>query len=216
MQSSSPDELVIFDFDGVIALDGGSWSALHRALGTVDAQKRMYAAYQNEELTFREWTEQTVEMWTGQPAAALTQAMDSCRLTPGIADVIDQLNQPGRVIGIVSGGVKQFIKQIPFSPKLEFIIANDVHIQGGVFSGDVSVAVTHRNKQQHFDLLAQTYDIQPHQLTLIGDSRCDLEKPAPEATTIAFNPESEEINSISDYALCTEETAMITRLVGGE
>lgn len=215
MRTSSHDELVIFDFDGVIALDGGSWSALHKALGTVDAQKRMYAEYQNNGLTFREWTKRTVGLWTGQPASTLTQAMDYCRLTPGIADVIAHLNQPSRIVGLVSGGVKQFIEQIQLSSQFEFIIANDVHIRGDVFSGDVSVPVTQRNKRRHFDLLTHIHDIEPHQLTLVGDSWHDLQKPAPEVTTIAFNPKSESVNSIADHVLSTEEAAMIPQLVDG-
>jgi len=213
MDDEGPQEIVIFDFDGVIAIDDGSWGALHRAFNTVDIQKRMYEKYQRNELTFREWTEETVELWSGRSASALDQAVDYCSLTPGITGVLSQLEEQKRVIGVISGGVEQLIKSAPLSNQFDFIVANSIRVQENKISGDIDIPVTPQNKLRHIEFLLQGYDIDPNNCTLIGDSLADLRKPDSMTTAIALNSDSKEAWKIADYALNIEQIEKIPQLI---
>lgn len=213
MSKHNSNGLVIFDCDGVLLCNGGSWGVLHDELGTKDEHEELLDRYQDGQLSFREWTAITAGLWKEQSVIKLNTAANTCQLTHGMRQVITEIADRGFRLGIVSGGVAQIINRLPLREKFDFVIANELDTVNGRLTGDIDIIVTPKNKKRHISSLSRTYNICSDTLVLIGDSKWDLQKPTETTISIAFNADFTEQPNQVDHSLDIEQAKQIPELI---
>lgn len=203
------DRMVIFDCDGVLAYQKGSWATIHEKFGTVDHQQEHLAQYRNGELDMVEWSERTVEHWAGRSADTLEAAAKEATPISGFEETIATLKELDFAVGIVSAGVLQYVEHIVGDVPIDFIISNSIETSNGELTGEVQVEVIDLNKVHWFRKLADACDVPRENVVLVGDAENDLVKIHPSNLSIAFNPQNEGARDHADSVISDGDLRLI-------
>lgn len=206
---SQYDRLVIFDCDGVLAYQNGSWATIHEKFGTVDHQQEHLAQYRNGDLDMIEWSERTVEHWAGRSADQLEAAAREAVPVPGFRETITALKDLEFAVGVVSAGVLQYVEHIVGDAPVDFVISNRIETADGTLTGGVQVDVIDHNKVQWFQKLADACDVPQANVVLVGDAGNDLVKIHPANLSIAFNPQDDRVRDRADTVITDGDLRLI-------
>lgn len=203
------DRMVIFDCDGVLAYQKGSWATIHEKFGTIDHQQEHLAQYRNGELDMVEWSERTVEHWAGRSAATLEVAASEATPISGFEETIATLKELDFAVGVVSAGVLQYVEHIVGDAPVDFIVSNSIKTADGELTGEVQVNVTDLNKGQWFKNLVEACEVPTENVVLVGDAQNDLVKTHPGNLSIAFNPQDEGVRDHADSVITDGDLRLI-------
>lgn len=203
------DRMVIFDCDGVLAYQKGSWATIHEKFGTVDHQQEHLTQYRNGELDMIEWSERTVEHWAGRSAATLEAAASEATPISGFEETIATLKELDFAVGVVSAGVLQYVEHIVGDAPVDFIISNSIETADGELTGEVQVDVIDLNKIQWFKKLANACEVPKENVVLVGDAKNDLVKIHSGNLSIAFNPQDEAVRDHADSVITDGDLRLI-------
>lgn len=192
------DKLVIFDCDGVLAYQQGSWTTLHEAFETVDHQRKHRRRYLDGELNMVEWSKLTAEHWRGRSAATLEAAADEATPIPGFPRTLDALREHSFAVGVVSAGVLGYVEQVVGDAPVDFVLSNDIETADGELTGEIRVNVVDQNKVEWFRKLAESCDVPRSNVVLVGNASHDLTKIHPGNLSIAFNPQDDRVRQHAD------------------
>jgi phosphoserine phosphatase len=199
MEDDTESELgiVIFDYDGVLNR-GSSWQAVHNVLGTTGEAADNHEQHRREEITFEEWGYLDAKLWEGASKQQFRQALNEIDTVDNIAETVSELQDRGYVVGIVSGGIRSLIES-SVDGDFDFIVANEVTLDDGVLTGEVTMDVTAGTKPDHYRRLGDVYDVSLTRSITIGDSIDDF-YPLDSGLNIAFNAE-ESVQDVADVII---------------
>lgn len=110
---------VFFDFDGTLTYKGPNiWKSIWQKLGydvnDGSEYKRQLNAFLNGEISYSEWTAQTLEKYIerNMRSSILTDLSKSVKLIDGAVDTFKILKENGFSLHILSGNVTEVIKQV--------------------------------------------------------------------------------------------------------
>lgn len=200
VSTQSPQQgIIFFDFDDALIRDS-SWRLLHDQFEVVEEADMHYNQFAAGEIGFTEWGNLDAELWEGYPESGIVEAAASANRLSGISDTIAGLLDCGYRVGVVSGGVKQFIQEVLTDVSLDFLVANDLEIEGGVITGDVNMRVTSAGKSAIFRQLATQYDVPLEQTVAVGNSADDFQ-PDGQGLHIGLNPSDDTARDRSDVVI---------------
>lgn len=203
---------VVFDFDGTLAEQRGSWGLLYRLFGVETAGEARTAAFWDDELSFATWCEDNVADWRdrGVRREHLERAAAAVKLTRGAAGLLEDLSAAGVPFGVVSGGVRALAERVAaFDPA--FVVANEVVFDDGVPVGAVP-RVPPDGKGALLGTLADRAGVDPGAIVYVGDSHTDEEALAVAGTTVVFDPDDRIADAAVDAADHVVEERDLTRL----
>lgn len=183
-------ELVIFDFDGTLAEQRGSWGLLYRLFGTEQAGTERTDDYWETEMTFKEWCQGNVADLhdRGVHRTHLNRAANAIKLTEGVPKTLDALNKRSIKFGVISSGVSNLMHSVDaYDPA--FVISNTITFdEAGVPTG-VNATVGPNDKGRVLTQLCEERGISPDAIGYVGDSHSDIEAFEVAGRAILFDPD---------------------------
>ena len=179
--------LVMLDVDSTL-IQNEMIESLAQIAGTWDKVQAITAAAMDGEIDFEESLRQRVRMLAGLDEAAVDQAWDGIRLTPGAKTFIATLKRIGMKVGIVSGGFTVFTDRLKRELDLDHAFANELEIRDGKITGEViGDIIDRRKKADVLRIVASAEGIPLGQTVAVGDGANDLDMLAAAGLGIAFN-----------------------------
>lgn len=200
--SDGQPELIVFDFDGTLAEQRGSWGLLYRLFGTQKRGGLRTEAYRDGELTFQEWCDGNVEDWRdhGVTRENLERAANAIKLTTGAETLLSQIDCVGIPFGVLSSGVRDLIAPLNrFGPS--FIRSNEIVYDDGI-PVDVIARVGPDDKGELLERICKDHSVEAENVLYVGDSHSDVEAFGVAGTSVLFDPDDridESAYDIVDY-----------------
>ena len=183
--------VVVFDCDGVLVDAVSSWRTLHDAFGTDNALN--LNRFIRGELSDVEFMRSDIQMWkeVQDPIHRdeLFRAYAGVKLMPGAREVVQQLQDEGVFVAIVSAGVDIFVSSIASLLKVDDWIANGFVFDEQGFLTDEGVCRLHATgKSEVIQKILAMNGFAAEQCISIGDSEMDLSMQVEGSRFIGFNP----------------------------
>lgn len=181
--------LVVFDFDGTLADQRGSWGLLYRLFGVEDAGDRRTESYWDDELTFREWCSGNVDdlRTRGVRRNHVERAAAAIKLTDGAEELLSTLSEHDVPFGVLSAGVSDLMTCLDrFEPA--FTVSNEIIYEHDV-PCDVRARVGPNDKDARLREICTNRNVPLTDVLYVGDSHSDTEAFAVAGTSILFDPD---------------------------
>ncbi|MBT60998.1 MAG: hypothetical protein CMA63_05550 [Euryarchaeota archaeon] len=182
---------VVFDCDGVLVDAVSSWRTLHDHFGTENSQNLQ--RFIRGEITDVEFMRLDIRLWkeVQDPIYRdeLFRAYSGVKLMEGARDVVDELQQKGVFVAIVSAGVDLFVSSIAGMLKVDDWIANGFEFNDDDTLSDEGVCRLHATgKGAIIERLLEMNDLDATGCVSVGDSEMDLSMQVEGSRFIGFNP----------------------------
>ena len=192
---------VVFDCDGVLVDSVSSWKTLHDGFGT-DNSKNL-SRFIAGELTDVEFMRSDIAMWKEiqDPIHKdeLFRMYSGVALMKGARETVQNLQDAGVYVAIVSAGVDLFVSSIAAMLKVDDWIANGFEFdEEGYLSDEGKCRLHASGKCDVIDRLMEMHGFKPEEVVSVGDSEMDLSMMVPGSGFIGFNPTRESsLNAFS-------------------
>ncbi|MHA2407523.1 MAG: HAD family hydrolase [Candidatus Ranarchaeia archaeon] len=186
--------LVAFDLDGTLIDIGSAWAWVHQRLNTLHEAETNAKLYQAGKINYTQWAEMDVKLWEGVYLSHLQQTIKEIPYKPGAQELITQIKEIGLKTVIISAGLSLFADRSCSELGIDVSYANRLTTdQDGRISG-VEVNVANTNKDQILNAVAEEFHISLLNTLAIGDGRSDIPMFNVAGTSIALNPQSEDVS----------------------
>lgn len=129
--------------------------------------------YPKKEL-YSEWFQKQLELLKGIPVKLVTDKIFPLPYAPGFIEFFNSVPK-GIVKGLLSAGIDLIAKKIQEEAGLDFIYANEVHIENGIFTGTGKEISGLWNKLSLLEKMAEEYEVLLNETCFIGDNLNDKE-----------------------------------------
>ncbi len=186
----SGPNLVVFDFDGTLAEQRGSWGLLYRLFGTERTGSERTDAYWDGEITFAEWCSGNVAdlRERGVTRSHLARAADAIKLTEGVPETLTRLTEADVPFGVVSSGVSNLMRVVdPYDSA--FIVSNTISFDDEGYVADAEATVGPNDKGDILHRLCAERGVDLDAVGYVGDSHSDTEALEIAGTAVLFDPD---------------------------
>ena len=190
---------VVFDCDGVLADNGSSWQNIHTKFGTGakdGSHKKTLELFLDGKITEEEFVEHDIMMWKSVKSDIHRDDIMKCYsgvgLMKGARDVVEELQNRGIYVAIVSSGVDLFVGAIANMLKVDDWAANGFEWdEDGFLQRGLPTRVYSHDKGLMVDKLVRINGFDTSGIVSVGDSSTDLSMKIGESSFIGFNPARE-------------------------
>ena len=190
---------VVFDCDGVLADNGSSWKNIHTKFGTDSedgSHKKTLEMFLDGKITEEEFVEHDIRLWKSVKSDIHRDDIMKCYsgvgLMKGARDVVEELQNRGIYVAIVSSGVDLFVGAIANMLKVDDWAANGFEWdEGGFLQRGLPTRVYSHDKGLMVDKLVRINGFDTSGIVSVGDSSTDLSMKIGESSFIGFNPARE-------------------------
>tara|TARA_Y100000768_G_scaffold376092_1_gene347734 strand:+ start:341 stop:1054 length:714 start_codon:yes stop_codon:yes gene_type:complete len=206
---------VVFDCDGVLTDNGSSWQNIHTKFGTDSkdgSHKKTLEMFLDGKITEEEFVEHDIRLWKSVKSDIHRDDIMRCYsgvgLMDGARDVVEELQNRGIYVAIVSSGVDLFVGAIANMLKVDDWAANGFEWdEDGFLERGLPTRVYSHNKGLMVDKLARINGFDTSGIVSIGDSSTDLSMKIGESSFIGFNPARERaLNSFLESGVPVVES----------
>ena len=185
---------VVFDCDGVLVDSVSSWKTLHDGFGTDNSTN--LTRFIEGEITDVEFMRSDIAMWKEiqDPIHKdeLFRMYSGIVLMNGARETIQQLQDAGVYVAIVSAGVDLFVSSIAAMLKVDDWIANGFKFDDDGNLTDEGVCRLHASgKGDVITRLMDMHGFDADEIVSVGDSEMDLSMMIEGSHFIGFNPSRE-------------------------
>ncbi|MAY05335.1 MAG: hypothetical protein CMB25_07050 [Euryarchaeota archaeon] len=185
---------VVFDCDGVLVDSVSSWKTLHDGFGTDNSTN--LTRFIEGEITDVEFMRSDIAMWKEiqNPIHKdeLFRMYSGIVLMNGARETIQQLQDEGVYVAIVSAGVDLFVSSIAAMLKVDDWIANGFKFDDDGYLTDDGVCRLHASgKGDVITRLMDMHGFDADEIVSVGDSEMDLSMMIEGSHFIGFNPSRE-------------------------
>jgi phosphoserine phosphatase len=205
-------KLVAFDLDGVLVDGGGSWTAAHNGLGTLEASRINGEAYFSGMISFEEWAKRDVSLWKGVKIEKIQEILFRSELMQGIDDTLPVLKKKYK-IAIISGGLKILADHVKELYDLDYSYGNELLVKKGKVAG-IKEAVDFHGKGKILSQIAKKEGITTKQCAAVGDYLNDIPMFKVAGLSIAFNPKDEAVAQCADAVVNVKDLRGILKYLG--
>ena len=190
---------VVFDCDGVLADNGSSWKNIHTKFGTDSkdgSHKKTLEMFLDGKITEEEFVENDIRLWKSVKSDIHRDDIMKCYsgvgLMKGARDVVEELQNRGIYVAIVSSGVDLFVGAIANMLKVDDWAANGFEWdEDGFLQRGLPTRVYSHDKGLMVDKLVRINGFDTSGIVSVGDSSTDLSMKIGESSFIGFNPARE-------------------------
>ena len=190
---------VVFDCDGVLADNGSSWKNIHTKFGTDSkdgSHKKTLEMFLDGKITEEEFVEHDIRLWKSVKSDIHRDDIMKCYsgvgLMKGARDVVEELQNRGIYVAIVSSGVDLFVGAIANMLKVDDWAANGFEWdEDGFLQRGLPTRVYSHDKGLMVDKLVRINGFDTSGIVSVGDSSTDLSMKIGESSFIGFNPARE-------------------------
>lgn len=182
---------VVFDCDGVLVDSVSSWRTLHDHFSTdnvINLQR-----FIDGELSDVEFMRSDIQLWKNKQDPIykddLFRAYSGIKLMTGARQLVNDLQQQGVYVAIVSAGVDLFVASIAAMLKVDDWIANGFEFGEDDTLLDEGICRLHAGgKGEIISKLCSINSFESKDVVSVGDSEMDLSMQIEGSTFIGFNP----------------------------
>ena len=190
---------VVFDCDGVLADNGSSWKNIHTKFGTDSedgSHKKTLEMFLDGKITEEEFVEHDIRLWKSVKSDIHRDDIMKCYsgvgLMKGARDVVEELQNRGIYVAIVSSGVDLFVGAIANMLRVDDWAANGFEWdEDGFLQRGLPTRVYSHDKGLMVDKLVRINGFDTSGIVSVGDSSTDLSMKIGESSFIGFNPARE-------------------------
>jgi phosphoserine phosphatase len=197
-------DLVAFDIDGtlVVSPDGVTvWEVLNRKfLGTTAMNAERYSLYKAGKLTYSEWVALDITGWrdAGATRDKIISGFAPLKLVNGAREALSALRESGLGLVAISGTLDVMINSLFPDHPFEEIFANELHFDDrGNISGWRATPFDMEGKPEALRAIASRRKVPLDRCAFVGDSTNDIWIAREAGFTIAFNPDSVELEILA-------------------
>ena len=191
LHNSIPD----FSVAGLVLMDMDSTTIQVECIDEIaslynvgNAVSRVTALAMQGKLDFNESLQTRVSKLKNAPVSILQEVADSMPIMPGLVELIATLKKANWKVAIASGGFDFFANRLKEDYGFDYIIANNLVVNGDLLVGEVSGEIINAEvKARTLNELAKKYQIPMSQTVAIGDGANDLLMMATASTGIAIH-----------------------------
>ena len=180
-------KLVIFDVDGTL-IQAYSWQHIHQSLNTWNQAKKHGDQFFNNQITYKQWAQLDVALWTNQPLTKINHIISQMPYTEGAKETITTLKLNNIKTFLLSAGLTQVAERINKELGVNGFTANTLTAKDGRLTGKVKVNVSFHNKHKHLSTILQKFNLTPQQCAAVGDDPTLTPLFKKVHLAIAFNP----------------------------
>jgi phosphoserine phosphatase len=203
-------KLAIFDLDGTLTKERSLWEFIHKSLGKWYGFAEEYQTqFFNNEISYEEFCRLDAQIWKGMSLEELKTIVESVPLYKGITPLTAHLKNQGIKLSLISSGLSVLSDMVKERYAFDYAIANDLLYNNGTLTGEVCINVNFDKKALWAERIMGKYKIRREEVIAIGDSPGDKELFEIAGFSVAFNPSSEELNSIADVVIRSDNISDI-------
>jgi len=166
--------LAIFDIDGTLRRVRDPWIHLHHHLGVAELAKDLPERWHRGEISYEEWARLDASFWRGNSREKLVAALETSPLRKGARELIDWfIHRAIPCVGI-SSGLSIFNEITARDLGIQEVISNELHFDGEMYNGEISIKVHEHNKGEIMDEIMQRYSVPAEEIVAFGDGTADI------------------------------------------
>jgi phosphoserine phosphatase len=205
--------LAVLDVDGTLKQAESPYQYLHGRLGVehlAEPNRRLARARQ---ISYAEWLRRDALLWAGQPVAHIQCLLADNPFLPGAPELLRALKRAGVVVALVSAGFTLNTAPILAEFGLDYALANELTVTGGLLDGGAVNHVPEGGKAAFACELMERLGIPPAQTLAAGDTAGDLELFECAGVRMAVNPTSDRLRAIADVTFEPDLVGAVAWLV---
>lgn len=216
MRAQGGIKCFVLDMDGVIFERHNAWLDVVRAYHAEQEAMEIVNRHlkTNYELMARQIAERLLK---GRPVDRFNEVMRDRRLSPGVQDLFEYLHKRDIFTIIVSTGPKVLAERVQKEFGVDEILANDIAVRDGHFTGDVDIQVIERRKSASLEPVleaaAQRRKFVSLNVAGIGDSEADRGILAKAALGFAYGDRSRELRQVAQVHIPIGQLGRIPDIV---
>ncbi len=202
--AKAPLRLAIFDIDGTLRRVRDPWIHLHNHLGVADQTKDLPGRWKRGEISYEEWARLDASFWRGHTREQMVAALDTNPLRQGARELtrwFASISIPS--VGI-SSGLSLFNEITANELGIKEIISNELHFDGDICNGEISVYVHEQNKGEIMDGVLERYTIEGEQVVAFGDGMADIPLLKKAGLGVAICPSSDNVRFSAERVVGSE------------
>lgn len=196
--------LALFDIDGTLRRIRDPWIHLHHHLGVAEQAKDLPARWQRGEITYQQWAQLDASFWRGSSREAIVAALKTNPFRDGARELIDWFTSRAISCVGISSGLSIFNEITAAELGVKEVISNDLHFEGDICNGEISIQVNEENKGEIMDEILERYSVRGEQVAAFGDGTADIPLLRKAGLGIAICPANEVVWSIADHVVAEE------------
>ncbi len=188
---------VVFDCDGVLSDNGSSWQLIHEYFGTGEndggEHQEKLEMFLDGKISEEEFVAHDIQLWRGVSPEIHRDDIMRCYsgvgLIDGAREVVENLQERGVFVAIVSSGVDMFVGAIANMLKVDDWAANGFEWdENGWLVKGLPTRVLSHDKGLMVGKLARINGFDASEIISVGDSSSDLSMMIEGSQFVGFNP----------------------------
>jgi len=204
MANNSPLKLAIFDIDGTLRRVRDPWIHLHHHLGVALEAKDLPDLWHRREISYEQWARLDALLWRGRSRGNIVAALESNPFRDGARELVGWFTSRSIPCVGISTGLSVFNDLTAHELGMEEIICNELHFEGDICSGEVSVRVGEDTKTQVMDQVLHRYDIDAKDVAAFGDGAADIPLLTRARLGVAICPANDRVRACVEHVVETE------------
>ena len=209
----TPLKLAIFDIDGTLRRVRDPWIHLHNHLGVADEAKDLPDLWKKGEITYEEWARLDASFWRGHKRENIIEALEANPFREGARELIGWFTYRSIPCVGISSGLSIFNEITARELGIKEIICNELHFDGEICSGEISIQVNEENKGRIMDDVLNRYSIKGEQVVAFGDGTADIPLLAKAGLGVAICPSNDRVLAGAEYVVGEEPIDQAMRFV---
>jgi len=197
-------DLVAFDIDGTLVLSSEErtvWEVLNRKfLGTADFNRERYALYKQGKLSYSDWVALDVGGWlkAGATREQIIAGFAPLRLVDGARETLTRLRDAGVRLFAISGTLEIMLETLYPDHPFEGVYANRLEFDAlGKIVGWFATPFDMEGKAEALRAISAREEVPLERCAFVGDSSNDLWIARVAGFSVAFNPNSAELEEMA-------------------
>lgn len=199
-----PLKLAIFDIDGTLRRVRDPWIHLHKHLGVAEEAKDLPDLWKRGEITYEEWARLDASYWCGHTRDHIVAALEANPFREGARELIGWFRSRSIPCVGISSGLSIFNEITARELGIQEIISNELHFDGEICSGKISIRVNEENKGEIMDEMLARYSVKDQQVAAFGDGTADIPLLKRAGLGVAICPSNDKVQSIADHVVAEE------------
>ncbi|MFH2012635.1 MAG: HAD family phosphatase [Pseudomonadota bacterium] len=203
-------KLAIFDLDGTLTRERSVWEFIHKSLDKWYGFAEDYQAqFLNNDISYEEFCRLDAQVWKGMSVEELKAIVGSVPLYKGVGRLTSYFKDHGIKLSLISSGLSVLSDMIKERYNFDYAIANELLCNNGTLNGEVCINVNFDKKALWAETIMNKYKTRSENVIAIGDSMGDKELFEIAGFSVAFNPSSQELNSLADVVVSSDNISDI-------
>ena len=177
------------------------WSLLNEFFGTQKEDDEFFELYCQGKLSYHQWVVEDLKMYQekGGNKTTIYQALDHCKLFPGVRNVLDELNKKGEIVCTISGSIDTLLEKFKIKDRFHISLVNKIPFKNKEIDLD-NIKTTEydlEKKKEGIIKICSIFNTSLNDCFYVGDSDSDSEIcrfiKENEGISLAINTDSEKL-----------------------